>query len=70
MKFLLLLALFGIIWWAWRKPAAPPAAPRAERPAEKMVACAHCGLLVPESESLGAGERRYCCEAHRRGEES
>lgn len=66
MKFLLLLALFGVLWWAWRKRAAVPPPARPEAPAESMVACAHCGLLLPESDSIGEGELRYCCEAHRR----
>ncbi|MCL2635187.1 MAG: hypothetical protein FWD50_00965 [Betaproteobacteria bacterium] len=66
MKFLLLLALFGLIWWAWQKRSTPPPAARPEPPAERMVACAHCGLLLPESDSIGDGERHYCSEAHRR----
>ncbi len=35
-----------------------------------MVACSLCGTHVPESEALRAGERTYCCEAHRRSGES
>ena len=30
-----------------------------------MVRCAHCGLHVPASEAVAAGDRCYCCEAHR-----
>lgn len=33
---------------------------------EQMVPCAHCGLHVPESESVKGGGRVYCSEAHRR----
>lgn len=51
---------------------APGAAP-AEAPArsagpdfEQMVACAHCGLHVPESEGLQGGGRFYCSDEHRR----
>jgi uncharacterized protein len=68
MKYLLMLVLFGILWWVWRQRVAPspPSSPRRpERPAEKMVACAHCGLLLPESDSVADGEQRYCGEAHR-----
>lgn len=32
---------------------------------ERMVACAQCGLNLPETESLKSGERYYCCEQHR-----
>jgi uncharacterized protein len=43
-----------------RKP--PP-----DKPAvSKMVACAHCGVHIPESEAVHDGDRRYCCEEHRR----
>jgi uncharacterized protein len=30
-----------------------------------MVRCTHCGLHVPASEAIAAGDRWYCCEAHR-----
>ncbi|MBM3389501.1 MAG: hypothetical protein FJY26_08380 [Betaproteobacteria bacterium] len=41
---------------------------------EPMVACAHCGLLVPRSDALAAPSKaalsgpllHYCCEEHRR----
>ncbi|PKO85814.1 MAG: hypothetical protein CVU18_18180 [Betaproteobacteria bacterium HGW-Betaproteobacteria-12] len=66
MKFLLLVALLGVIWWVWKKRAAvPPSAPRPDPRPEKMVACAHCGLLLPESDSIAAGDSFYCSEAHR-----
>jgi uncharacterized protein len=43
-----------------RKP--PP-----DKPATaKMVACAHCGVHIPESEAVRDGDRHYCSEAHRR----
>jgi uncharacterized protein len=31
-----------------------------------MVACAHCGVNLPESDSVRVGERHYCSEEHRR----
>lgn len=69
MKYLLLFGVLGIAWWLWRKRNAelrsgPPAAP--VRPAEKMVACAHCGVHMPLSESLSDGARHFCCDEHRR----
>lgn len=30
-----------------------------------MVQCAHCGLYLPEEESVRVGEQRFCCAAHR-----
>lgn len=67
LKYLLLLLLAAFVWWTWQKRAAPRAdAPRAEPPPERMVACAQCGVLMPESDSLADGGEHYCCEAHRR----
>lgn len=35
---------------------------------EAMVACAHCGMLLPQSDALIGSQdgRPYCSEAHRR----
>jgi uncharacterized protein len=66
MKFLLLLVFLGIVWWAWKKRAAvPPPAARPDPQTEKMVVCAHCGVHLPESDGVAAGELHYCSEAHR-----
>lgn len=35
-------------------------------PAERMVRCAHCGVNLPQSESLAADGKYFCCEEHRR----
>jgi uncharacterized protein len=40
---------------------------RPSRPqAERMVACGHCGINVPQSEALEDRGRFYCSEEHRR----
>lgn len=33
---------------------------------ERMVPCSQCGVNLPESEALVAGERYFCCDEHRR----
>ena len=38
----------------------------ADRPAERMVECDHCGVHLPESESVRVGEKHFCSEEHRR----
>ena len=46
-----------------------PGAPAGGRnvPVERMVACAHCGVYLPLSESVGdQGDTVFCCEEHRR----
>lgn len=66
--FFLLLAALAWIWF-FRKPRQRDGdGDRAEPPApaiESMVTCAHCGLRLPESEALGAGDEHYCCAGHR-----
>jgi uncharacterized protein len=66
-KYLLLLALGILAWWAWRgfrKSAGTGAQHGGE--VERMVQCAHCGVNQPVSESLLANGRYYCCTAHLR----
>ena len=70
-KFLLLIALVGVVWWLWRKSliaqsrsaTRPPPVPNE---AENMVKCAYCGVNQPISDSILADGRYYCCVAHRR----
>ncbi|MDP1898896.1 MAG: PP0621 family protein [Rubrivivax sp.] len=72
MKFLLFLVLIGVAVWMLtariRRPRVPPTSQK-KGPAEPtpMLACAHCGIHLPQAEALtdGAG-RPYCTEAHRR----
>lgn len=72
MKYLLVIAVVGIVLWLMlgrERRVAPP--PRSRRPAPpalpvEMVACAHCGVHLPADETVSdAAGRRYCGEAHR-----
>ena len=67
MKYLLLIALVAVIWWVWKKRAQRPAAgpARAAPDPEQMVVCAHCGVYLPQSDSIAANGARFCSEAHR-----
>ena len=77
MKFLLWALVIYLAWrWYETKKAraveaqvAPAAADAdAVNGAEKMVACAQCGVHLPLSESVqGTDSRHYCCDAHRSG---
>lgn len=64
-KLLLFGVLAAIIYLllrgSGRRKHIPPQVP----PAQKMVACAHCGVNLPEVESVKSGEHHYCCEQHR-----
>lgn len=68
MKYLLLFAVLGVIWWVWKKrdqmPGKTDGRPH-DRPAEKMLVCASCGVHFPESDAVSDGEAVYCCTAHR-----
>jgi uncharacterized protein len=56
----LVLAIIKRALASLRKP--PP-----DKPAvAKMVACAHCGVHLPESEAIRDGDKYFCSEEHRR----
>lgn len=66
---ILLIALLGWVVWRLLAPAktprmkTPPQAPRVEN----VLACARCGIFVPEGETLAdADGRRYCCAEHKK----
>mgnify|MGYP000005142939 FL=1 len=68
MKYLLLFAFLLVLWWVWSKRQATGRSDLSARDAaasENMVTCAHCGVHLPESESVSDGVRIYCSEAHR-----
>jgi uncharacterized protein len=76
MKFVLILvAVLALAWLLSggrsrasrdRDRRAPPTAPTGTaRAPEGMVACAHCGVHLPESEALRLGTRAYCSADHR-----
>lgn len=69
--FLFILGLFGI-WWLRRKVGGDQRASREQdakqtrlHEPERITACAHCGLHVPESEGVIDGGYFYCSQAHR-----
>lgn len=74
--FLLLLLLFFILWKplarlrgrATRNPVQQPGTASAPTGAvDDIVPCAHCGLHLPRSESVGRADSaaRFCCPEHR-----
>jgi uncharacterized protein len=67
MKYLLFFVIVGLVWWVWSKRAASDAnkANQKPRPAERMVACAQCGVNLPRSDSLEQDGKHYCCVSHR-----
>lgn len=65
-KFLLLIGIAAVLWWLWRSRArSVDAGPPPAAPPQSMIQCAHCGVYLPASESVGDEQHRYCSEAHR-----
>ena len=65
-----LLAFVVYRMWMLRgshQAAARPAGP-VTPPVQQIVACDHCGVDLPDSESLKESGRHYCCEQHRAAE--
>jgi uncharacterized protein len=71
-KLLFLIVFAAVAWFLWRglraRPRSGPA-PRRQRAVESMVVCAHCGVNVPQSESLRVGRLHYCSPEHQRAAE-
>jgi uncharacterized protein len=78
LKWLLVLAVLALAlaWWTIGRrggrggrhdaPGSPSAAGRQRAEPATMLACAHCGVHLPQPEALiDAGGRPYCSEAHR-----
>jgi uncharacterized protein len=70
-KWLIFILLGYVAYLYWQRRQLPRPKPgrngTGTKGPERMVACAHCGIHLPESESLSDDERRpYCCEEHRR----
>lgn len=65
------LILIGV-WWVRRAlQRTGRSARRDERrqkldEPERVLACRHCGVHVPESEGVRNSDGFYCCEAHQR----
>lgn len=69
MKYLVLLIVLVVAIGIWRsrraaetgprQPPSPPGNP------QDILACAHCGVHIPQAEALMLGSQAYCCQEHR-----
>lgn len=69
-KFIVLIAVVLTVLWLMRgkRPVVPPATPPArpaEPPQQQMLACAQCGLHIPQGDALPGRGGVFCSEAHR-----
>jgi uncharacterized protein len=62
---LILAVLFAYWYFVGRKRVAGKSRRHAAAVAENMVACARCGLRIPESDAIPAAGQSYCCDEHR-----
>ena len=66
MKYLLLIAFIGVVWWVLKSRAQRPVQRKPAPPEpEMMVVCAHCGVHLPKSDSISGNGKFYCSEVHR-----
>jgi len=68
---LILLLFLGLLAYLvlkgfQRPPSSRPKTGRKARAPERMVACARCGINVPESEAIAGNGGPFCSEEHRR----
>lgn len=69
MKYLIWLLVILVAIWAFkrsRRPAKPAEDPKTPSAApSNMVACAHCGLHLPQEEAVTGTKGLYCSTEHR-----
>ncbi|AOG24971.1 PP0621 family protein [Acidovorax sp. RAC01] len=70
MKYLVLLAVLVVAFGIWRSRRRSEAAPSSEprRPLalpQDMVACAHCGVHVPQADAVVLAGHTFCSAEHR-----
>lgn len=69
MKYVILLVVVLVVLGIWRKRRdQAPGTPSARRPTpepQAMLACAHCGVHVPQKDAVIAQGEAFCSEAHR-----
>ena len=68
MKYLLVLIVVAIAIGIWRsrRPSDPTSAARPMALPQDMLACARCGMHIPQTEALMTGKLAYCCADHQR----
>jgi len=69
MKLLVLLLVLLLAVWLWRRGRiSGGAAPRrgSSAAAQPMIACACCGVHVPQESAVHGRQGDYCSAAHRR----
>ncbi|PJI96236.1 uncharacterized protein CLU85_0977 [Acidovorax sp. 69] len=72
MKYLVLLVVLVVAIGIWRSrrdrddDAPKSSAPSPRALPQDMLACAHCGMHIPQAEAMMLGDHAYCSAEHRR----
>ena len=68
MKYLILIGVvFAVIWWIkLSRPSSRAQRESSDDSPQTMVACAQCGVHLPEQDAVHAGSARYCSHAQGR----
>ena len=65
-KLFWLVSIALLVYWLLRQRATSSQRPDdVQGASEVMVRCAHCGLNVPQGESILADGKHFCSEEHR-----
>ena len=64
-RLLLLIAIVVVVYWLFRSYQKGDTPQRNNPAAEDMVRCAHCGVHLPNGESIVAEGLTFCCTEHR-----
>ncbi|HCI12657.1 MAG: hypothetical protein A2063_08500 [Gallionellales bacterium GWA2_60_142] len=64
-RLLLLVVIAAVVYLLIRSYRRKSEAADKEVVTEDMVRCAHCGVHLPRSESIKAGDKFYCSAEHR-----
>lgn len=63
--FVVIAVVVYILLKSYRKKLSGEEKPNEGKQVEDMVRCAQCGVHLPKHESIMAGGKYYCCDAHR-----
>lgn len=64
-RLLLLVVIAAVVYLLIRSYRRKSEEPEQNVVAEDMVRCAYCGVHLPRSESIKAGDKFYCSAEHR-----